>query len=115
MQVDLKKLKPLGVVLVLACAVLAFIVCLTADMGVPERYESLHPGEYYKASAANLDELVKELDEYVFPNLTGIVEYHPDYSTMTVVVTTDKSNEKKVRAVLERDFGEELFSVAAQD
>ena len=48
MQVDLKRLKPLGIVLVLGCAVLAFIVCLTADMGVPDKYESLHPSQYNK-------------------------------------------------------------------
>lgn len=115
MQVDLKRLKPLGVVLVLGCAVLAFIVCLTADMGVPEKYESLHPSQYYKESADTLDELVAELEDNVFPNLTGIVDYRADYDTMTVVVTTDKSNEKKVRAVLERDFGQELFTIAAED
>lgn len=115
MQVDLKRLKPLGIILILGCAVLAFFVCLTADMGVPEKYESLHPREYYKENTANLDELVTELEDNVFPNLTGIVDYRADYDTMTVLVVTDKGSEKKVRAVLERDFGQELFTIAAQD
>ena len=42
MQVDLKKLKPLGIVLILLTAVLMLVVCFTADLGVPERYEPEH-------------------------------------------------------------------------
>ena len=46
MQVDLKKLKPIGIVVILGAAVLALIVCFTADMGIPPKYESVHDTDY---------------------------------------------------------------------
>ena len=115
MQVDLKKLKPLGIVLVLGCAVLAFITCLTVDMGIPERYESMHTPEYYRESVEHLEELTAELEENVFPGLEGVTGCSVDTETMTVAVVTDREYTDKVRAVLERDFGEGLITVAAQE
>ena len=50
MQVDLKKLKPIGIVVILGAAVLALIVCFTADMGIPPKYESVHDADYYLQS-----------------------------------------------------------------
>ena len=115
MQVDLKKLKPLGIVLILGCSILALIVCFTADMGVPERYDSLHEAVYYRQSEETLTELVSELEEFVFPRLTGIEGYSINTDTMKVDVITDPDYTNKVRLVLERDFGTELFTVMASE
>lgn len=115
MQVNLEKLKPVGIVLILGCAVLAFILCMTVDIGVPEKYESLHSSEYYRDSADNLNELIGELRENVFPELQGIVDCRADTDAMTVIVVTERGYTDKVRAVLERDFGEGLFNVITEE
>ena len=113
MQVNLKALKPLGVILILGCSILALIVCFTADMGVPERYDSVHEPEYYRQSEETLRELAEELEEFVFPRLTGIESYGINAETKKIEIVTDADYTDKVRLVLERDFGTELFTVTA--
>ena len=115
MQVDLKKLKPLGIVLILGCSLLALIMCFTVDMGVPPVYESKHEAEYYRQSEETLQELLKELEEFVFPNLTGIVSCGINTDTRKIDIVTDPEYTDKVRLVLERDFGTELFTVTASE
>ncbi|MBQ8830554.1 MAG: hypothetical protein IJ017_03030 [Oscillospiraceae bacterium] len=112
MQVDLKKLKPLGIILILGCSVLALITCFTADMGVPPRYESEHEPEYYRQSEETMQELVSELEENVFPNIEGILSYGIDAEDRKIDIVTDPDYTAKVRLVLERDFGTELFTVS---
>lgn len=111
MQVDLKKLKPLGIILILGCSILALITCFTADMGVPPRYDSVHEPEYYRQSEENMEELVTELEENVFPNIEGIYEYEIDAESMKLVVYVHEEYAKKAQLVFERDFGTELISV----
>ena len=113
MQVDLKKLKPIGIIMILGCSILALIVCFTADMGVPERYDSVHEAEYYRQSEDTLNELVSELEEFVFPRLTGVEGYSVNTETMKIDIVTDADYTKKVQLVLERDFGTELFTVTS--
>ena len=108
-MVDIKKLKPLGVVLILAFTVFVIILCFTADMGVPEPYESLHDTQYYMQSEDTLQELVFELEENVLPNLEGSVTFTVLPEDKKVLVTTGEDNYDKVRLVLMRDFSEELF------
>jgi len=111
MQVDLKKLKPLGIILILGCSILALITCFTVDMGVPPRYESLHEVEYYRQSEEHMLELVKELEANVFPNIEGINDYYIDTETMTLVIWTTEDYAKKIQLVMERDFGTELIQI----
>lgn len=115
MQVDLKKIKPLGIVLILGCSLLALIMCFTVDMGIPERYTPAHDGDYYRESTAHLEELIAEMKENVLPQLSGISDCYPDTETMTAVVITDRKNSGKVLAVLERDFGQGLFTVITEN
>ena len=115
MQVDLKKIKPLGIVLILGCSLLALIMCFTVDMGIPERYTPAHDADYYRESGAHLEELTAELRENVLPKLSGASDCYPDTDTMTVVVITDHENSGKVLAVLERDFGQGLFNVITEN
>lgn len=115
MQVDLKKLKPMGIILILGCSILALIICFTADMGVPEKYDSVHESEYYRQSEETLKELIAELEEFVFPKLTGIKSYSINTDTMKIDIVTEPEHLKKVRPVLERDFGTELFTVTSSE
>ncbi len=108
-MIDIKKLKPLGVVLILAFSVVALIVCFTADMGVPKPYESAHDADWYRQSPDTLESLLAEARENVFPALTGIREASVDAQAMRVSVTVEKKQLDKARLVLERDFGTELF------
>jgi len=109
MQVDIKKLKPLGVVLILVAAVLALITCFTADMGVPPKYESMHSAEYYLQSEATMQELVLELEQHVFPNLDGITRYELMGDTCKLAIYIDSENYVTVEQVLLRDFDARLF------
>ena len=109
MQVDLKKLKPIGIVIILGAAVLALILCFTADMGIPPKYESLHDTEYYLQSEETMNELVSELEENVFPRLEGITSYGYDPASGKLRITVEKGSYGRVEQVLLRDFDERLF------
>ena len=115
MQVDLKKLKPLGIVLVLGFAILVFIMCLTADMGIPERYEPAHDASYYTQNGDTLRELAEEAEKNVLPAFQGRVTCQADPEAGVVRVTAEKKLVDKVRAVLDRDFGKGLFTVTAEE
>lgn len=114
MQVDLKKLKPLGIVLILGCSLLALIMCFTVDMGVPKPYESIHDTEYYRQSEENMKELVSELEINVFPNLEGINDYEIDTYNMVLLVYVSEEYAEKARLIFERDFGTELIVVYSE-
>ena len=111
MQVDLKKIKPLGIVLILGFAVLVFIMCLTAKLGVPDRYAPVHDAAYYVQNADTLTELAEEAKANVLTAFEGdiLCEADPDAGLVRVIV--DRGLKDKVSAVLERDFGPNLFSV----
>lgn len=111
MQVDLKKLKPFGVVLVLGFGILFVILCLNADLGVPERYTPEHEISWYRENTENLQALADELTEKVLPNIEGAESCIADPVTMTVCVHAASGYEDRVRVVLERDFGEGLINV----
>jgi hypothetical protein len=111
MQVDLKVLKPFGAILLLVCAVLVIIMALTADMGVPERYESRHDYEYYSQNAVTMGELLSELEENVFPRLDGILGSDITGDNL-IRIRVDGDNFDKVAAVIKRDFDERLFLFA---
>ncbi len=108
-MVDLKKIKPLGVVLILLFAVLVVVLCFTADMGVPKPYAPEHDAAWYAESDEHMAALVAELEREEFPRLEGITRYACAPGERKVTVTVDRKNFGKVSAVLERDFGTELF------
>ena len=109
MQVNLKALKPVGIVIVLGAAILALILCFTADMGVPPKYESAHDAEYYLQSEETMNELAEELRENVFPRLDGVTECSYDAATGKLAVFIENEQFGKVKQVLLRDFDERLF------
>ncbi|MBR4232408.1 MAG: hypothetical protein IKR95_04285 [Oscillospiraceae bacterium] len=109
MQVDLKKLKPIGIVVILGAAVLALIVCFTADMGIPPKYESVHDADYYLQSEDTMNELAAELEENVFPKLEGIASYGYDPGSGKLRITVEKQMLGRVEQVLLRDFDARLF------
>lgn len=109
-MVDIKKLKPFGVVLILVCSVLALIVCFTGDMGVPERVTPEHTAEYYRQSPEHLEELSSELREKLFSQIDGDIACRVDGEGMVLVISGDNTTVKKVKAAAERDFAPELFS-----
>ena len=80
MQVDLKKIRPLGIVLILAFSALVFIMCLTANLGVPDRYMPVHDADYYASSAEHLAELAEEARTRVLTAFEGdiLCEVDPD-------------------------------------
>ena len=113
MQVNLKRLKPLGVIIILGAAILALITCFTADMGVPPKYEPAHDAEYYLQSPEAMNELIAELEENVLPALGGIKSCSLDETTGKVAVYVTAKEKSRVEAVLSRDLDERLFEVIA--
>lgn len=115
-MVDIKKLKPIGVVMILGLSVLFLIVCFTADFGVPKAYTPAHDAQYYQQNEETLLQLREELEQQEFPRLSGIVSCEPDTESMTLVITVEAGEKlNRAKAVLERDFGEGLFRFAAQE
>ena len=109
-MVDIKKLKPIGVVMILAFSVLALIVCFTADMGVPDRITPEHDTEYYRRSPEHLAELQTELSEKLFPQIEGEISCRVDEESMTLIITASKRTSAQVKSAAERDFDPSLFS-----
>jgi hypothetical protein len=105
--VDIKKLRPIGVILILLLGVLTVIVCLTADMGIPEVYDSVHEDAYYMESDENMAELQSELEENVFPKFDGEISSWVEGGVLHI--KADDSIASKVELVLKRDFDESLF------
>ena len=115
MQVDIKKLKPLGVILILGFSILALIVCFTADMGIPKKYESLHDTEYYAQNSDTMNELLHEIEANVFPALPDIEEAYLNDSGTQIIIVADSESYDKVAAVISRDFDASLFSFVKID
>ena len=136
MKIDLKALKPFGVILILVLSVLFVIACFTLDMKVPEKYESLHDTEYYKSSRENMEELLAELEANVFPKLDGVEDAYveeragqsekqsvdaentaDDHTAddYVIVIEAQKFKGDKIEAVLQRDFDPTLFDVQEKE
>ena len=111
MQVDLKKIKPLGIILILGFSVLVFVMCLTVKLGVPEKYTPAHYAAYYASSAETLAELAEEAKANVLTAFGGDIHCEPVPEEGLVRVVVDRGLKDRVAAVLERDFGPGLFSV----
>ena len=110
-MVDIKKLKPLGVALILICAVLAVIICVTADLGVPDRYVSAHDTEYYRTDRGTMQELLDEFRNNVLPGLQGVKECRLNDAGDRVEVTIEGRYYARMRAVILRDFDASLFDI----
>ena len=113
-MIDLKKLKPVGVIVILGCALLALIVCFTADMGIPDRVTLRHDAAYYAESAEHLAELEEELADGLFPQLTDVREHHVDPVSMRLVITVGAKSYGKAKAALERDVDASLFELISE-
>ena len=111
MQVDLKKIKPLGIILILGFSVLVFVMCLTVKFGVPDKYTPAHDAAYYASSAETLAELAEEAKANVLTSFGGDILCEPVPEEGLVRVVVDRGLKDRVAAVLERDFGPGLFSV----
>jgi hypothetical protein len=108
-MIDLKKIKPIGVVVILGLSLLAFIMCLTVNLGVPKKYESRHDTAYYKESTGHMEELLSELKENVLPQLDGIQNSYYSEETGHIVIVANSRNYDKAAAVIKRDFDASLF------
>jgi len=104
-----KKVGPVGIILILVISAAGIFLSYTADLGVPQRYDSKHDTAYYTQNADTMTELLAELREFVFPALDGIVDSNLSEDGGHIVIHIDKSNYDKVRAVILRDFDESLF------
>jgi hypothetical protein len=105
-----KKIGPVAAALVLILGAIGIIMSYTIDFGVPEHYISKHDTAYYAQNAETMSELLAELREFVFPTLDGIIESRVSQDGGRVVIRIDRANFEIVRAVLIRDFDEDLFS-----
>ena len=113
MQVNLQKIKPIGVVLILGFSLLALILMFTADMGVPEKFVPEHETEYYLETPEHLNELLDELEERLFPEFEDI-EYYANAETMKIVVKGEGKTIKRLEQVLLRDLDERLYKIIEQ-
>jgi len=115
MQVDLKRIKPIGIVLILGGSLMALILCFTGNLGIPERYVPAHDASYYQQSEQTLSELMDEVTANEFPRVDGEETCRIDTESMTLIVSTDSLQVDKLKAVLERDFGTGLFQVLPKE
>lgn len=115
MKVDLKKVRPVGIVIILLVAVLAIITCFTIDLGVPEHYVSEHDTAYYSQSRETMEQLHAELREKVFPGMDGVADSYLSVDGTRVVIVVKTGYYDRVKAVLERDFDSQaLFQLVRE-
>jgi len=105
-----KKVGPVGIILILVISAAGIILSYTADLGVPQRYESKHDTSYYARDAETMAQLLAELREFVFPSLEGIVDSYVSNDGGHIVIHVETRQLNKVRAVILRDFDESLFA-----
>ena len=110
----LRKIGPFGAALILILSAVGIFMAFTADLGVPERYESRHDAAYYAQNADTMAELLAELREFVFPSLDGITDSYISRDSKHIVIHADSKSLGRVRAVIARDFSEELFIFESQ-
>ena len=109
MQVNLKVIKPFGAVLILVLSIAVTVMFFKADLHVPKPYISEHDTEYYAQSYETMCEMLDELKEHVFPQLGMDIEAFVSPDAGKVIIRVSGENHDKVRAVILRDFSEELF------
>jgi hypothetical protein len=104
-----KKIGPFGAALVLVLSAVAIILAFTIDLGVPERYVSLHDTEYYMQNTETMAELLDELREHVFPRLEGITNSYVSPNGDVVVIYINEADFEKTRGTIVRDFEDIMF------
>ena len=103
-----KMIRPFGCVLILVVSVLIFILCLTSGRDPIPGYESPHDTAYYADTADGTEALIRELNENVFPHLTGILDCYAD-AEGTVVIVIESDSFAISRSAVLRYFDESLF------
>ena len=109
MKVNLKTIKPIGGIIIVALLMLGIAAAFTVNLGVPKPYTPRHDTAYYTSSADTMDELLAELRANVFPALQGISSASVDARAMKITVDVDGGNYDKVVAVISRDFDASMF------
>ncbi|MBQ8974899.1 MAG: hypothetical protein IJ072_04130, partial [Oscillospiraceae bacterium] len=104
-MVNLKKIKPIGVFMILFFSALVVIMCFVVDFDMPEKYTPAHDRQYYTESVQHMDELVAELEEHEFSRLEGIHSYGVTQDGQMISITVESKSYNNVKGILERDFG----------
>lgn len=113
MRVDIAKIKPVGAIAIVVLSAVGIFMSFTVDLGVPERYTPRHDTAYYTQNAEAMAELLLEVQTDVLPRLDGVTDCYIAADGTRIVVEAEPGELDKVKAVLERDFGEGLFVVIA--
>lgn len=97
-------LRPAGCVLVLLLGVLMVVVCLTQGRDPVPGYAAPHDTAYY---AQHLDELARELNENVLPQVDETASAAVEGQTVTVTMASERL--ATTRAAVLRYFDSSLF------
>jgi len=104
-----KKIKPVGIVMILLFSIVGTYMMFTFSFDIPPRYESIHTTDYYRQNAETIQELHTELQEFVFPSIDGILESSVLPDQRMILIHVSSEHHDKVKAIILRDFDEELF------
>lgn len=85
-QEFVKKIRPLGIVLFLGLGILVTAILFSGGSDLLPGYEPPHDSGYY---AQHLQELKAELEQHVFPRLTGVLSCEITGETLTVTLRED--------------------------
>jgi len=110
----LKKVGPFGAALILILSAIGIFLSFTVDLGVPDRYVSRHDAAYYSQNADTMAELLTELRDNVFPTHEGIIDSSISPDGRHIIITVERGRVDRVRALIHRDFDEELFIFRSQ-
>ena len=103
----IKKLRPIGCVIVVLCLIGFLAVCFTSGKANEiEGYTPAHETEYY---AEHADELLSELESEVFPHLDGIVSSGVEDGRVKIKI--ESPDFIKSRSVLLHYFDETLLEL----
>jgi len=105
-QAFIKRIGPAGCALFLALFALVTAICFTSGRAPIPGYAAPHDTAYYAAAP---EELVRELEENVFPALSDYV-LTAEAEGDGVVVTVEEGNFVAARAALLRYFDGSLFT-----
>ena len=101
----IKKIRPVGCACFIILAILVTIVCFTAGKDPIKGYSAPESTEYY---AGHLEELRSELEENVFPNISGLVDCRIEGNVLEIYL--EKADFAVSRSVILRYFDKSLFN-----
>jgi len=110
----IKKIRPAGAAVFLVMFVVVTAFLFTSGRDPIKGYEAPNDTEYYLQNAETMDELCAELEQNVFPHISGIVSCGYDEVSGTVSIVIEEPHYAVSRSAILWYYDNSLFTFTMQ-